>query len=362
MSLSTWPKSMKAAILVQQKQPLVIDEIHLPETLSCGQVLVKIAYSGICGSQLGEIDGVKGPDLYLPHLLGHEASGYAIDTGPGVKKVKPGEHLVLHWMRGSGLEAEPPAYTWRGRKVNAGWITTFNEFAIVSENRLTVIPPSVDGKIAALFGCAVTTGLGVVVNNAKLKPGESIVIFGAGGVGLNVIQGAALTSAHPIIGVDIHDNRLVLAKEMGATHTINARKCNLRDEIRKIVGTAGADVIVDNTGLSEMIELAYELTGPKGRVVLVGVPRKGDTVSLYSLPLHFGKQLCGSHGGETNPSEDIPRYLKLLDSGKLVLAPLITHEFSLERINDAITMIRGGEIAGRGMVVMNDSCVEPIHD
>lgn len=347
---------MKAAILVQQKQPLVIDEIHLPKTLSCGQVLVKIAYSGICGSQLGEIDGVKGPDAYLPHLLGHEASGYAIDAGPGVKKVKPGDHLVLHWMRGSGMEAEPPAYTWQGRKVNAGWITTFNEFAIVSENRLTVIPSSVDGKIAALFGCAVTTGLGVVVNNAKLKPGESIVVFGAGGIGLNVIQGAALTSANPIIGVDIHDNRLALAKEMGATHLLNARKCNLQEEIRKIVGTAGVDVIVDNTGIPKMIELAYDLTGQKGRVVLVGVPRKGNTISLYSLPLHFGKQLSGSHGGETDPSEDIPRYLRMLDAGKLALAPLITNEFPLERINDAIAMMRSGEMAGRCMVVLNDAC------
>jgi S-(hydroxymethyl)glutathione dehydrogenase/alcohol dehydrogenase len=344
---------MKAAILVEQKQPLVIDEVQLPEMLTCGQVLVKIAYSGICGSQLGEIDGIKGADPYLPHLLGHEASGYAIEAGPGVKKVKPGDHLVLHWMRGSGMEAEPPAYTWQGRKVNAGWITTFNEFAIVSENRLTVIPSTVDGKIAALFGCAVTTGLGVVVNNAKLKPGESIVVFGAGGIGLNVIQGSALTSAHPIVGVDVHDNRLALAKEMGATHTLNTQKCNLRDEILKIVGMAGVDVIVDNTGLPEMIELAYELTGPMGRVVLVGVPRKGNNVSFYSLPLHFGKKISGSHGGETNPSEDIPRYLRMLEAGKLVLSPLITHEFPLVRINEAIAQMRSGEIAGRCLVDMN---------
>ena len=347
---------MKAAILVEQRKPLVIDEIQLPDMLFCGQVLVKIAYSGICGSQLGEIDGVKGADAYLPHLLGHEASGFVMDTGVGVRKVKPGDHVVLHWMKGSGIEADPPAYTWQGRKVNAGWITTFNEYAVVSENRLTAIPSSVDSRIAALFGCAVTTGLGAVVNNAKLKPGESIIVFGAGGVGLNVIQGAALISAYPIIGVDIHDNRLALAKEMGAIHVLNARKCDLREEIRKIVGTAGVDVIVDNTGIPEMIELAYELTGPKGRVVLVGVPRKGNTISLYSLPLHFGKKLCGSHGGETNPSEDIPRYLRMLDAGKLALTPLITNEFPLERINDAIAMMRSGEMAGRCMVVMNDAC------
>lgn len=340
-------KSMKAAILVEQRKPLVIDEIQLPETLSCGQVLVKIAYSGICGSQMGEIDGSKGADNYLPHLLGHEASGKVIETGPGVRKVKGGDHVVLHWMKGEGIESLPPAYTWQGKKLNAGWITTFNEYAIVSENRLTPIPQNVDGKIAALFGCAVTTGLGVVINNAKLKPGESIVVLGAGGVGLNVIQGAALTSAHPIVGVDLHDNRLELAREMGATHLLNARDCNLRDEIRKIVGSAGVDVIVDNTGIPEMIELAYELTGAKGRVVCVGVPRKGNNISVYSLPLHFGKQITGSHGGETNPSEDIPRYLRMLDAGKLVLDPLLTHELPLAEINDAIGMMRSGEMAGR---------------
>lgn len=345
-------ESMKAAILVEQKKPLVIDEVELPADLSCGQVLVKVAYSGICGSQLGEIDGAKGPDAYLPHLLGHEASGHVIATAPGVKKVKTGDHVVLHWMKGSGIEADPPAYSWQGRRVNAGWITTFNEYAIVAENRLTPIPEEVDGRIAALFGCAVTTGLGVVINNAQVKPGESVVVLGAGGVGLNVIQGAALVSAWPIIGIDLHDNRLALAREMGATHVLNAGACNLREEIRKIAGAAGVDVVVDNTGIPAMIELAYELTGPKGRVVLVGVPKKGNTVSIYSLPLHFGKVLTGSHGGETNPTEDIPRYLRMLDAGKLSLERLITNDFPLERINDAIAMMRSGEMAGRCMVRM----------
>ncbi len=355
MPLMTYPKSMKAAILVGQKQQLVVDEIQLPGTLFCGQVLVKIDYSGICGSQLGEIDGVKGPDPYLPHLLGHEASGYVMDTGVGVKKARPDDHVVLHWMKGSGIEADPPIYSWKGRKVNAGWITTFNEYAIVSENRLTPIPQSVDGRIASLFGCAVTTGLGVVVNNAKLRLGESIAVLGAGGIGLNVIQGAALTSAFPIIGVDIHDNRLALAQEMGATHVLNASNCRLREEIRKILGTAGVDVIVDNTGIPEMIEMAYELTGPKGRVVLVGVPHKGNTISIYSLPLHFGKRLSGSHGGETNPAQDIPRYLRMLDAAKLNLECQITHEFPLGSINQAIAMMRSGEIGGRCVLAMNDA-------
>ena len=348
------PKTMKAAILTELCRPLKIAEVTLPPNLGVGQVLVKIQYSGICGSQIGEIDGVKGPDRYLPHLLGHEASGHVIEVGPGVKEVRSGNHVVLHWMKGIGIEADTPVYTWRGRRLNAGRITTFNEYAIVSENRLTPIPDYVDGKIASLFGCAVTTGLGVIVNNAKLTLGESIAVLGAGGVGLNVIQGAALTSAFPIIGVDIYDNRLKLAKEMGATHVLNARNCNLHDEIEKIVGEVGLDVAVDNTGLPQMIEMAYEVTGPKGRVVLVGVPRKGNNVSMYSLPLHFGKRLIGSHGGETNPSGDIPRYLRMYDSRILKLDPLITHEFQLNRVNEAIERMRSGEISGRCIICMNN--------
>lgn len=353
-------RRMKAAILVELNKPLIVDEVELPDSLACGQVLVKVAYSGICGSQIGEIDGAKGPDAFLPHLLGHEGSGVVIETGPGVRHVKPDDHVVLHWMRGQGIEADPPHYSWKGRTINAGWVTTFNEYAIVSENRLTVIPRSLDGRIASLLGCAVTTGLGVVTNNARLKLGESIVVLGAGGVGLSVIQGAALTSAHPIIAVDIHDNRLALAREMGATHALNSRTCDLHKEIREIVGPSGADVAIDNTGIPEMIQLAYESTSRKGRVVLVGVPRKGNHISIYSLPLHFGKQMSGSHGGQTDPVEDIPRYLRMFAAGKLNLGRLITHEILLlDNINEAIAMMRSGEIAGRCVVAVDNECKSP---
>lgn len=350
MSMRDLPKSMKAAILVAQNQPLVVAEVRLPEALSCGQVLVKLDFSGICGSQLGEISGAKGPDAYLPHLLGHEASGHVLAIGPGVRKVKSGDRIVAHWMKGVGLEAEPPAYTWEGGRLNAGWITTFNEFAILSENRVTSIPETVDGRIAALLGCAVTTGLGVVTHDAGLHLGESILVLGAGGVGLNIIQGAALSSAHPIIGVDLHDNRLEIARTLGATHVLRGGGTDLKERILALAGASGLDVVVDNTGLPEMIQLAYELAKPQGRVVLVGVPRKGMCASLYTLPLHFGKTLKGSHGGGTNPSEDIPRYLRMVEAGILRLEPLVTHEFPLERINDALDGMRSGAIAGRCML------------
>lgn len=351
--MSQIPKSMKAAVLTKLTAPLEIAELTLPSTLAVGQVLVRIHFSGICGSQLGEIDGAKGEDKFLPHLLGHEASGVVIEVGPGVRHVKPGNKVVLHWRKGAGIESETPRFDWAGRVVNSGWVTTFNEFAIVSENRVTAIPDDSDMEVAALFGCAVTTGFGVVENNARLRIGESAVVFGAGGVGLNVIQAAAMVSAYPIIAVDVHDNRLELATKMGATHVINSRNADARAAIVEIVGPAGADAFIDNTGQPAIIEMGYQVTKPQGRVILVGVPRKGNNISVFSLPLHFGKGLTGSHGGDAMPQVDIPRLHGLYRTGRLALRELLTDRYSLDQINVAIADMRSGKVRGRCLIDMN---------
>ena len=349
-----FPKTMKAAILVEQNKPLVIGHVELPHALEAGQVLVKVHCSGICGSQLGEIDGAKGEDKYLPHLLGHEASGVVQSMGEGVRFVGVGDHVVLHWRKSQGIESVPPKYSWNGKPLNAGLIATFNEYAIVSENRVTRIDAASDMEIASLFGCAVTTGFGVVENNAKLKLGESVVVFGAGGVGLNIVQAANLLSAFPIIAVDLHDERLDLAKKIGATHTINSSTADAKAKIKEILGENGVDVFIDNTGQPAIIEMGYELTTPRGRIVLVGVPRRGKTINVYSLPLHFGKTISGSHGGEAIPQEDIPRYQKLFDAGRIQLKPLITDYFQLEEVNTAIQKMRSGEISGRCLIKMKN--------
>lgn len=343
---------MKAAILVEQRHPLVIDEVELPTALEVGQVLVKVHYSGICGSQLGEIAGVKGPDAYLPHLMGHEATGTVLAVGAGVKNVKPEDTVVLHWRKGGGIQADPPVYSWHGKKLNAGWITTFNEYAIVSENRCTPIPSDSDLEVAALFGCAVTTGFGVVENNAQVRIGESVVVFGAGGIGLNIVQAATLVSAHPIIAVDLFNSRLDLAARLGATHVLNSMECDVESRIQDLTRDQGVDVFIDNTGIPKIIELGYKLTNPTGRVVLVGVPRKGEMTSIYTLPLHFGKRLTGSQGGECVPQNDIPRYLRLACNNKIDLKELITARYSLEDINQAIDDMREGRLSGRCMISM----------
>lgn len=345
-------KKMKAAILVELNKPLVVTEIKMPEELSFGQVLVKVNYSGICGAQINEIEGAKGPDKFLPHLLGHEGHGTVIEIGPGITTVNEGDSVVMHWRPSSGIQSPTPSYGWDGQKVNAGWVTTFNEYAVVSENRLTVIPQDFDPKQAPLFGCAVTTAMGVVNNDAHVKIGQSVVIFGVGGVGLNIAQAADMVSAHPIIGIDIRDQKLEMAKRFGATHCFNSNNVSdLNSEILKIVGASGADAVIETTGIARVIEQAYELTHPDGKTILVGVPTIGDNISIYSLPLHFNKVLTGSHGGDSVPDLEIPRFIKLINSGKMTLDGIITHEFSLDEINEAIELVRNGD-AGRVILAM----------
>jgi S-(hydroxymethyl)glutathione dehydrogenase/alcohol dehydrogenase len=334
---------MKAAILVESKKPLVVAHIDLPDELEFGQVLVDVHYSGICGAQINEIDAAKGPDKFLPHLLGHEGSGVVQKIGPGVSTVQEGDHVVLHWRPSKGIQSPTPKYNWNGKQVNAGWVTTFNEQAVISENRLTVIPKDFDMRVSPLFGCAVTTAFGVVNNDAQIKVGQSVVIFGIGGVGLNIAQAASMVSAHPIVGVDLLEHKLEMGREFGLTHAVVGGKENVNDIIRNIVGMQGADVVIETTGNSRVIEQAYELTHPDGKTILVGVPKKGDNVSIYSLPLHFNKILTGSHGGDAVPDLEIPRYIRLMESSKMTLDGLITHEFVLDEINQALDLFRSGE-------------------
>jgi S-(hydroxymethyl)glutathione dehydrogenase/alcohol dehydrogenase len=338
-------KTAKAAILEQSRAPLVVDEITLPEALGVGQVLVKVLYSTICGAQLNEIAAAKGPDKFLPHLRGHEASARVIEIGPGVTTVKPDDTVVLHWRPSQGIQCQPPAYKWRDKKLNAGWVTTFNEYAVVSENRMTAIPPNYSLRDAPLLGCAVTTAAGVINNDANVKIGESVVIFGVGGVGLNVVQFANLAGANPIIAIDLVDAKLDMARARGATHVLNPNHvADVEVEVRKITGAGGPDKVIETTGAKSVIELAYNLTHADGTCVLVGVP--SEKVSIYTLPIHFNKVLTGSHGGDAVPHVDIPRLIRLIEAGRLSFEGLITHEFPLDEINAALDVVRSGT-AGR---------------
>jgi S-(hydroxymethyl)glutathione dehydrogenase/alcohol dehydrogenase len=331
-----------AAILVAQRQPLVIDEVELPAP-GFGQVLVEVVVSRICGSQLGEIDGVKGADKFLPHLLGHEGGGIVREIGPEVTCVKPGDRVVLHWRPGRGHEARPPVCSWRGQRCNAGPITTFNRFAIVAENRLTPVPADTDFEICALLADTLTTGFGVINNDARVNIGEAVVVIGVGGIGLGTVLGARLAGAHPIIAVDIHDHKLAKAREFGATHTINSSATDFVAAVEGILG-GKADVVIDGTGVPAVIEQAFALAGPRGRCIGVGVMHHERKLTLNTLPLHFGKVLKGSHGGDSRPAEDIPRYLRMMRDGRFDPRGFVSHRLPLERINEGIEQMRAGEV------------------
>ena len=337
-------KSM-AAVLERLNFPLTLMELEVPP-LVCGQVLVKIHCSSICGAQIGEISGAKGVDKYLPHLLGHEGSGVIVDVGPGVSHVHIGDHVVMHWRKGIGIEASPPRYAHKNSIVGAGPIATFCEYSIVSENRVSSIPNDIAFDIASLMGCAVTTALGLINNEAQLKIGQSIAVFGCGGIGLNVIQGASLVSANPIIAIDMNELKLRAASSMGATHTINTSTENIQTEIQRII--RDVDVAVECTGHVSLIEMAYQVTRPHGRTIMVGQPHHSQCLTIPFMRQHFtGKTLLDSEGGHTNPSVDIPRYIALYQTGKLQLNPIITDRVSFRDINVALDKMRKGEVIGR---------------
>lgn len=333
----------RAAILETLGAPLIVDEIEVPAP-GKGQVLVRVYCSAICGTQIEEISAKRDP--HLPHLLGHEGGGVVKAIGEGVTQVEVGDHVAMHWRKGAGIESDFPKYIWRNKTIGGGLITTFNEYALVSENRLTSIDRTIPFFIAALMGCSVTTGLGVVFREAKLKPNQSIAVFGCGGVGLNIIQAASLVSAYSIYAFDIVEEKLNMAMKFGATLAWNLKEGPIT--------FGNVDVVVDCTGDVAIIEKGLELTAPRGHMILVGLPhgKQSSTIQIRNMRQHFtGKRMTFSNGGSSNPNSDIPDYLELYRFGKLKLNDLITDHFSLHYINEALDKVRSGD-CGRCVVEM----------
>lgn len=323
----------KAAILRELNASLSIETIEIP-ALDVGQVLIEVHAAGICGAQIREITGAKREDKYLPHLLGHEGAGVVLEIGPGVTKVQPGDHVVLHWRKGTGIDAKPPMYQTERGRVGAGPVSTFASHAVISENRMTVVEKGVNFALAALLGCGVTTGLGIINNEAHIKIGQSVAVAGVGGVGLNVIQGAAMVSAYPIIAIDVLESKLDKSIDFGAT--------NLYSSVREMKHKV--DVFVDCTGVPEVIAAGFAKLNPGGKLILVGQPRQGQDVIFTDIQKDYnGKTILDSQGGLTNPDIDIPRYLRVYNTGQLNLDDLISHRFALSDINQAIEIMKTGQ-------------------
>ena len=341
---------MKAAVLVQVDAPVEIHDVELTP-LEVGQVKVRVVVSGLCGSQLQELSGLKGNAKFMPHLFGHEGCGIVEEVGPGVTKVKIGDKVVMHWRIGAGIESAFPSYILNGKSISSGKVTTLSEYSIVSENRLTAVPPDTSEELCALLGCGLTTALGTITNEAELKLGESVMVIGCGGVGLNLIQGAKMASSYPIIAVDVSEDKRNLCMKMGASSFINPSK----ESLKTILGKDKVDVILDASGCADVVGNSIEFLSDRGRYIIVGQFKPSETLNgihANTLFLGQGKTIKATQGGKTNPQEDIARYVKLHKAGLLNINELVTHEFPLADINKAVETLRSGK-AGRILIRMN---------
>lgn len=329
-----------AAVLEKTNHPLVLWELEIPP-LEPGQVLVDVKYSSICHSQLNEIRGRKGEDRFLPHTLGHEGGGVVLEIGPDVTKVKAGDTVVLTWIAGQGKNVPACRYRHGDRLVNSGAVSTFVRHAVISENRLVPI----DGmplELMPLLGCAIPTGFGLVRNKLSPEPGSSLCVWGVGGVGLSVVLGAKAMNCGMIIAVDVRAEKLQMARDLGATHTVDGTK-DAVGAILELTGGRGVDHGVDCAGLVQTIEAGYAaVRRAGGHFVVAGNPPAGQKISLDPFDLIAGKKISGTWGGETRVDVDLPAYRDSFLQGNLPLAQLITHREKLHGINEGVAMMEAG--------------------
>lgn len=341
----------EAAILEKQGEPLRLEALRFdPNELLPGKVVVQMHYASICGAQVGEVMGSKGPDRFLPHLLGHEGVGTVVYVSAGVRTVDRGDLVVLHWRKGAGIncEASPRFYRKDGTLVGAGPVTSFASVVVVSEDRVTRAPSArLHKRFLPLFGCAITTGFGIVCNEAKVRIGESILVLGAGGIGQSVVTAARAAGALPIYAVDFNEGSLRLA------HRFGADECSA--SITELPPNLLFDHVVETTGCCDVIDLGLCRVKPGGKMILAGQPRAGDCLSITNARQHYvGKTILDSQGGLTDPAKDIPRLISFFHRRGLhhVLSQMITGVWQLTDINHAFSHILNGKAVGRCLIEM----------
>ncbi len=344
---------MKAAVLEKLGSPLSVRrEIKVPPLMR-GQVLVELAYSGVCHSQLMEARGKRGKDPYLPHLLGHEGTGRVVDVGDDVTKVAPGDWVILGWIKGSGINAAGATYHHHDGDINAGAVTTFNDRAIISENRIVKLPPGIPLDVGVLFGCAIPTGAGIVTNTLKPHAGSTVAIFGLGGIGLSALMALQLFSCKKIIAIDISDSKLALAREFGAHLAINVSDVDLLEKI-KAYSQGGVDYSIEAAGRTSTIELAFAALNSGGTCVFASHPPFGERISLDPFELISGKKIFGTWGGACDPDRDTLRFAELYLAGKLPLQKLLTKQYTLDEINLALDDLEALRV-NRPLIIINPS-------
>jgi NDMA-dependent alcohol dehydrogenase len=359
---------MRAAVLYEAKQPLRVEDVELDGPRD-GEVLVRIGAAGVCHSDYHFMNGDI--PIGLPCVLGHEGAGVVEEVGRGVTAIRPGDHVVLLFRAGCGrcefCSRGRPALCWMAGQLRSTGrlldgtsrlrrgdaeikhflgVSCFAERTVVPEQGVVRIPEDVSLEVAALVGCAVMTGVGAVMNTARVTPGAPVLVVGAGGIGLNCIMGATLVGAHPIIAADLVDAKLETAMEFGATHAVNAGARDLVEAVRELTGGEGVDFSFEAIGSPRAMAQAFQAVRRGGVATAVGIAPFGSELSINAGELVYQeKTLQGSYYGSTRPHADMPRLLDLYRAGRLPLDRLISRRYPLERVNEAYDALLAGEVA-----------------
>jgi S-(hydroxymethyl)glutathione dehydrogenase / alcohol dehydrogenase len=350
---------MRAAVCRTFRARLDIEDVTISGP-GPGEVLVRIAACAICHSDVAYIDGAWGGQL--PAVYGHEAAGIVEETGAGVGVLAPGDHVVVTLIRSCGRcarctrdqpslceglpppDANPVLVSAARGAIHQGMRTgAFAEFVTVDSSQVVAVPKSIPFDAASLLACGVLTGVGAVMNTAAVEPGSGVVVLGAGGVGLNCVQGSVLAGARQIIAADRVASKLPIARALGATDVIDPARSDVLGTVMELTGGRGADYVFVAAGVASLIETGNSLLRRGGTLVIVGIPPTGATVSLDPVAIADGSlRVLGSKMGAARPQHDIPKLAELFRTGQLKLDELISERFGFDRINDAIDSARAG--------------------
>lgn len=351
------PTTARVVVLPQEEAPLRTEEVRLPDP-GPHQVVVKQFASGICHSQLHQMHRPR----TSPIVLGHESTGVVLARGSGVTHVKEGDRVMVTWVprdrAGATHTPEPATLALPdGTVARAQNVFTWADHTIADEQFVVTMPGDVPTDVTAIIGCAVMTGAGAVYHTAGVKEGQSVAVFGAGGVGLSAIAGAAVVGASPIIVVDLTEEKLEFARKFGATIGVNASEGDPVAKVRELTG-GGADFAFDCIGVKATMEQILPAVRPGilgersgGVAVLVGVPMTTAELDMRDM-LVGEKTYRGSIGGSCRPDRDFPMFLRWFKEGQLDLNALVTARYALDQINEATAALEQGRIAGRSILVM----------
>ena len=356
----------RAAILVEANQPLVVDEVAFPDP-AADQVLVKLFSSGICHSQLHTMRRAPRPGQHLPALLGHEATGIVAARGREVKHVKEGDHVITTWVDRNNSNTPQPLVNhalndrpqsvaeWKGKRVSHS-AATWAEYALASERVVVPMPKDVATDVTAVIGCAVMTGAGAIINTLQVKSGQSVAVFGAGGIGLCAIAAAAIVDAYPIVAVDVSEEKLAFARRFGATHAVNASAVDAVQAIHQLT-EGGVDYAIDAIGLPQTQEQILRAVKPGfsgrdrgGTALLIGITPPNAQASLDTSLFIGNRSFTRTSGGDCRPDRDFPLFVRWYREGKLKLTDLVTRRYTIDQINTAVDDLEHGRILGRGIL------------